>query len=136
MGGESRSKDDLPLTTMVPPSSPNEGKKKGGSAPKEEDQDEPSERDLLMAAALGTSAESTMSKPGGTQKEPKDKLHIFWHRDGILAFFPIVGDRWRVVADLGVARGGEKRADPTLDEVNALLKLPDSITNTVWRRCA
>lgn len=54
--------------------------------------------------------------------EPKDQLHIFWHRDGILAFFPIVGDRWRVVADLGVAKGDDKRADPTLDEVNALLK--------------
>jgi len=58
-----------------------------------------------------------------TGLEPKDRLHIFWHRDGILAFFPIVGDRWRVVADLGVAEGGDKRADPTLDEVNALLAL-------------
>ena len=69
--------------------------------------------------------------------EPKDKLHIFWHRDGILAFFPIVGDRWRVVADLGVARNGsEKRADPTLDEVNALLKQRGSpgivMSNPYW----
>lgn len=68
--------------------------------------------------------------------EPKDKLHIFWHRDGILAFFPIVGDRWRVVADLGVAKGGDKHADPTLEEVNALLKLRGSpgivMSNPYW----
>lgn len=68
--------------------------------------------------------------------EPKDRLHIFWHRDGILAFFPIVGDRWRVVADLGAAKGDDKRADPTLDEVNALLKLRGSpgiaMSNPYW----
>jgi 2-polyprenyl-6-methoxyphenol hydroxylase-like FAD-dependent oxidoreductase len=53
--------------------------------------------------------------------EPKDRIHIFWHRDGILAFFPIVGDRFRVVADLGPAEGSGHRADPTLAEVNALM---------------
>jgi 2-polyprenyl-6-methoxyphenol hydroxylase-like FAD-dependent oxidoreductase len=52
--------------------------------------------------------------------EPKDRLHIFWHRDGILAFFPIVGDRWRVVADFSAAQGGH-RADPTLDEINQVM---------------
>ena len=36
--------------------------------------------------------------------DPTDHLHIFWHRDGILAFFPIGGDRWRVIANLGPAR--------------------------------
>lgn len=50
-----------------------------------------------------------------------DKLDIFWHRDGILAFFPIVGDRYRVVADLGPADTGDRRADPTLAEVQALV---------------
>ena len=40
----------------------------------------------------------------------KDRLHIFWHRDGILAFFPIIGDRWRVIADLGRRPG--RRAPP------------------------
>ena len=58
--------------------------------------------------------------------EPKDRLHIFWHRDGILAFFPIVGDRWRVIADLGPATGDEKHPDPTLDEINALMALRGS----------
>lgn len=56
-----------------------------------------------------------------TGLEPKDKLHIFWHRDGILAFFPIIGDRFRVIGDLGLATGNERRADPTLEEVNAML---------------
>ena len=50
-----------------------------------------------------------------------DRLDIFWHRDGILAFFPIAGDRYRVVADLGPAEGEERRPDPTLAEVQALV---------------
>jgi 2-polyprenyl-6-methoxyphenol hydroxylase-like FAD-dependent oxidoreductase len=53
--------------------------------------------------------------------EPNDRMHIFWHRDGILAFFPIVGDRWRVVADLGHATDGARQVDPTLAEINDLL---------------
>ena len=40
---------------------------------------------------------------------PKDKLHIFWHRDGMLAFFPIIGDRFRVIADAGTATEGPAR---------------------------
>ncbi len=51
----------------------------------------------------------------------KDRIQIFWHRDGILACFPIGADRWRVVADLGAAEGEGKRADPTVAEVEALL---------------
>jgi len=53
--------------------------------------------------------------------EPKNRLHIFWHRDGILAFFPIIGDRWRVIADIPATKGGGHRADPSLDEVNELM---------------
>jgi 2-polyprenyl-6-methoxyphenol hydroxylase-like FAD-dependent oxidoreductase len=51
---------------------------------------------------------------------PKDKLHIFWHRDGILAFFPIIGDRFRVIADAGTAGEGQ-RPDPSLEEINTML---------------
>jgi 2-polyprenyl-6-methoxyphenol hydroxylase-like FAD-dependent oxidoreductase len=51
---------------------------------------------------------------------PADHLHIFWHRDGILAFFPIGGDRWRVIANLGPAKDGETHPDPTLEEINLL----------------
>ncbi|MFG1461288.1 FAD-dependent monooxygenase [Xanthobacter sp. DSM 24535] len=49
-----------------------------------------------------------------------DKLDIFWHADGILAFFPIAGGRYRVVADLGPAHGAV-RPDPSLAEVQALV---------------
>jgi 2-polyprenyl-6-methoxyphenol hydroxylase-like FAD-dependent oxidoreductase len=52
---------------------------------------------------------------------PADYLHIFWHRDGILAFFPIGGDRWRVIANLGPAKDGETHPDPTLEEINMLM---------------
>jgi 2-polyprenyl-6-methoxyphenol hydroxylase-like FAD-dependent oxidoreductase len=50
-----------------------------------------------------------------------DKLDIFWHSKGILAFFPIVGDRYRVVADLGPTEGGGRQGEPALAEVQALV---------------
>jgi 2-polyprenyl-6-methoxyphenol hydroxylase-like FAD-dependent oxidoreductase len=55
--------------------------------------------------------------------EPQDLLHIFWHKDGILAFFPITEGRWRVIADLGPAQGDAHCPDPTLQEVQALITL-------------
>jgi 2-polyprenyl-6-methoxyphenol hydroxylase-like FAD-dependent oxidoreductase len=55
--------------------------------------------------------------------EPQDRLHIFWHKDGILAFFPITKGRWRVIADLGPAQGDAHCPDPTLQEVQALITL-------------
>lgn len=68
--------------------------------------------------------------------EPKDRLHIYWHRDGILAFFPIVGDRFRVIADLGQAQGEGHRADPTVAEVQALLDRRGApgmkFSNPIW----
>ncbi len=67
---------------------------------------------------------------------PTDRLHIFWHREGILAFFPIVGDRWRVIADLGPATGDEKHPDPTLAEINTLMARRGSpgivMSNPFW----
>ena len=76
----------------------------------------------------GSTLESHWALADGhvTGLKPKDRLHIYWHRDGILAFFPIVGDRWRVIADLGPATGDEKHPDPTLDEINALMALRGS----------
>jgi 2-polyprenyl-6-methoxyphenol hydroxylase-like FAD-dependent oxidoreductase len=56
-----------------------------------------------------------------TGLDPQDMLHIFWHRDGILAFFPITPGRWRVIGDLGPATGSEHHADPTLEEVQAMI---------------
>ena len=49
-----------------------------------------------------------------------NKLDIFWHA-GILAFFPIVGDRYRVIADLGPVKTAAGHADPTLEEVQTLV---------------
>jgi 2-polyprenyl-6-methoxyphenol hydroxylase-like FAD-dependent oxidoreductase len=54
---------------------------------------------------------------------PQDRLHIFWHKDGILAFFPITEGRWRVIADLGPAQGDAHCPDPTLQDVQALITL-------------
>jgi len=71
-----------------------------------------------------------------TGLEPADHLHIFWHRDGILAFFPIGGHRWRVIANLGPARDGEVHPDPTLEEINVLMArrgLPGiAMSDPVW----
>ena len=67
---------------------------------------------------------------------PLDHLHIFWHRDGILAFFPIMGDRWRVIADLGPASGADTHPDPTLDQINELMARRGSpsivMSDPVW----
>jgi 2-polyprenyl-6-methoxyphenol hydroxylase-like FAD-dependent oxidoreductase len=50
-----------------------------------------------------------------------DELSIYWHARGIVAFFPIGGQRFRVVADVGKAPGTDKPHDPTLAEVQAML---------------
>lgn len=67
---------------------------------------------------------------------PADHLHIFWHREGILAFFPIVGDRWRVIANLGPAEEGETQPDPTLGDINVLMARRGSpgivMSDPVW----
>jgi 2-polyprenyl-6-methoxyphenol hydroxylase-like FAD-dependent oxidoreductase len=92
----------------------------------------------LSFAFDGTTLESDWYLADGhlPALEPNDRLHIFWHRDGILAFFPIVGDRWRVVADLGPAEGRGHHADPTLDEINRLLAQRGSpsfvMSDPVW----
>ncbi len=51
---------------------------------------------------------------------PPDELRIYWHAQGILAFFPIAPGRFRVVADGGPATD-EKARDPTLAEVQAVM---------------
>jgi 2-polyprenyl-6-methoxyphenol hydroxylase-like FAD-dependent oxidoreductase len=47
-----------------------------------------------------------------------DEISIFWHRQGVLAIFPITPGRFRVIADLGAAEA-EHRPDPTLADVQA-----------------
>jgi 2-polyprenyl-6-methoxyphenol hydroxylase-like FAD-dependent oxidoreductase len=48
---------------------------------------------------------------------PDDEFPIFWHRDGMVAFFPIDKNRYRVIADLGE---GDLR-DPALADVQAIV---------------
>jgi 2-polyprenyl-6-methoxyphenol hydroxylase-like FAD-dependent oxidoreductase len=52
---------------------------------------------------------------------PADELRIYWHAQGILAFFPIARGRFRVVADSGPAAAMDKVRDPTLTEVQAVV---------------
>ncbi|RDI53588.1 FAD-dependent monooxygenase [Microvirga subterranea] len=68
-------------------------------------------------------------------KDP-DRIAIFWHSDGILAVFPISDKRFRVIADLGPAGDDGHHADPTLDDVQALVdrRGPGGIvlSNPIW----
>jgi 2-polyprenyl-6-methoxyphenol hydroxylase-like FAD-dependent oxidoreductase len=52
---------------------------------------------------------------------PANEIDLYWHEDGLLAFFPITAGRYRVIADAGVAKTSGHRADPTLAEVQALV---------------
>jgi hypothetical protein len=51
---------------------------------------------------------------------PDSELGMYFHPDGVLATFPIGPGRYRVIADLGPAQG-EHPAEPTLDEVQAVI---------------
>lgn len=48
-----------------------------------------------------------------------DEVSIFWHEKGVLAFFPIARDRFRMIADLGEAGAEAARAELTLAEAQA-----------------
>jgi 2-polyprenyl-6-methoxyphenol hydroxylase-like FAD-dependent oxidoreductase len=52
----------------------------------------------------------------GVPSKP-DELDIFFHAEGVLVLFPISPGRYRIIADVG----GPVRADPTLEQVQALL---------------
>ena len=52
---------------------------------------------------------------------PPDEIDIYWHAAGPLLFFPISPGRYRVIADAGEPKSGEHAADPTLEEVQALI---------------
>jgi 2-polyprenyl-6-methoxyphenol hydroxylase-like FAD-dependent oxidoreductase len=67
-------------------------------------------------------------------KIPDTEMAIYWHADGTFVTFPISPGRYRVIADVGVAKGAHP-TDPTLAEVQAVadrrgpggLKLSDPI---------
>jgi 2-polyprenyl-6-methoxyphenol hydroxylase-like FAD-dependent oxidoreductase len=47
------------------------------------------------------------------------EVQVYWHANGILAMFPITGDRYRLIVDLGPQ--GSHAGDPTLEEMQKLL---------------
>ena len=47
------------------------------------------------------------------------EVQVYWHANGILAMFPIKGDRYRLIVDLGPQ--GSHAGDPTLEEMQKLL---------------
>jgi 2-polyprenyl-6-methoxyphenol hydroxylase-like FAD-dependent oxidoreductase len=46
-------------------------------------------------------------------------VSIFWHDEGLLAFFPIDRDRFRVIADTGTAKNHAPKADLTLAQTQS-----------------
>jgi 2-polyprenyl-6-methoxyphenol hydroxylase-like FAD-dependent oxidoreductase len=63
---------------------------------------------------------------------PSTEVAMFWHADGIVAFFPIAPGRYRIIADIGA----EPQHDPDLDEVRAIVncRCPPGITlsDPIW----
>ncbi|MEQ1954492.1 FAD-dependent monooxygenase [Mesorhizobium yinganensis] len=70
----------------------------------------------------------------GMRADPPE-LNIYLHREGVLVFFPITSTRYRVIADLGEAKG-ERPADPTLPHIQAIIdqRGPGSIavSDPIW----
>jgi 2-polyprenyl-6-methoxyphenol hydroxylase-like FAD-dependent oxidoreductase len=66
---------------------------------------------------------------------PESELALYWHEDGMLAFFPIGPGRYRIIADLGPPRT-EHLQDPTLAEIQALVERRGpagiALTDPVW----
>jgi 2-polyprenyl-6-methoxyphenol hydroxylase-like FAD-dependent oxidoreductase len=65
-----------------------------------------------------------------------EEILISWHADGILAIFPIIPPRYRVIADAGLLRPGVAPPSPTMQEMQAILDTrgPGNITasDPVW----
>ena len=51
---------------------------------------------------------------------PETELATYWHKDGVIAIFPITPGRFRMIADVGPATT-EAPATPTLEQVQAVL---------------
>jgi 2-polyprenyl-6-methoxyphenol hydroxylase-like FAD-dependent oxidoreductase len=56
-----------------------------------------------------------------------DEVSVVWHADGILVFFPISGERYRMIANVGAGSKAEAEqtvsvdSGPTLEEVQAVI---------------
>ncbi len=66
---------------------------------------------------------------------PRDEVAIHLHPDGVLAFFPIPPDRFRIIGDAGPARG-DHPLEPTLADVQTMIdrRGPRGVTarDPVW----
>ncbi|HEY1601620.1 MAG TPA: FAD-dependent monooxygenase [Pirellulales bacterium] len=52
---------------------------------------------------------------------PTDEISIYFHREGVLALFPIVGGRFRIIADLGTSQHASRPTDPSLADVQTIV---------------
>jgi 2-polyprenyl-6-methoxyphenol hydroxylase-like FAD-dependent oxidoreductase len=63
---------------------------------------------------------------------PANELAMFWHPDGIVAFFPIAPGRYRIIADVGT----DPQHDPSLEEVRGIIdqRCPSGImlSDPIW----
>jgi hypothetical protein len=50
-----------------------------------------------------------------------EEIFISWHTDGILAVFPILGTRYRVIADSGLIDAGVAPSNPTMESLELSL---------------
>jgi 2-polyprenyl-6-methoxyphenol hydroxylase-like FAD-dependent oxidoreductase len=67
----------------------------------------------------------------------KPEIDIVWHADGVLATFPIADDRYRIIADVGVApESTGQLPDPTLADIQSILdkRFPGGVraTDPIW----
>jgi hypothetical protein len=64
-----------------------------------------------------------------------DEVSIFWREEGVVAFFPITRDRFRMIADLGEATGA-LRPDPTLADAQQMVDVRGpsglKLSNPIW----
>jgi 2-polyprenyl-6-methoxyphenol hydroxylase-like FAD-dependent oxidoreductase len=71
----------------------------------------------------------------GSTEIAKDRISMFAHEEGFLQLYPIGGDRFRVIVDLGTATS-DHRPDPTLEEVQTVIdrRGPGGITahDPIW----
>ncbi len=52
---------------------------------------------------------------------PESELSTYWHKDGVLAIFPITPGRFRVIADVGSSQRDGAPPTPTIESVQALM---------------
>jgi 2-polyprenyl-6-methoxyphenol hydroxylase-like FAD-dependent oxidoreductase len=66
---------------------------------------------------------------------PLSELALYWHRDGVLLFFPISSGRYRIIADVGQSAGPQP-SDPTLAEMQVIVdqRGPGGLllSNPIW----